>query len=159
MSKTVIIIVSLLVLLLISGVAIARYKGLCGNSEARIGWMAERLDKHLDLTDNQRVHLDKFRSEIISMAETLRSDREIYANEAADLLNQSSLDRERAHTLLMQKQAQLASISSDFIDAFADFSDNLDQHQRNKLQTMILHHKAHRHCAADCNTSAKPDQE
>ncbi|MCG7902645.1 MAG: hypothetical protein JAY60_09525 [Candidatus Thiodiazotropha weberae] len=159
MSKTAIIIISLLVLLLISGVAIARYKGFCSNSEARIGWMAERLDKHLELSDNQRVHLDKFRVEIISMADTLRSDREMYANEAADLLNQSSLDRQRAHTLLMQKQAQLASISSDFIDAFADFSDNLEQHQRDKLQSMILHHKAHRHCGPGCNSPTKLNQE
>ncbi|MCG7989344.1 MAG: hypothetical protein JAZ20_03180 [Candidatus Thiodiazotropha weberae] len=159
MIKTAIIIVSLLVLLLISGVAIARYKGFCSNSEARIGWMAERLDKHLELSDNQRVHLDKFRTEVISMTETMRSDREMYAKEAADLLNQTSLDRERAHTLLMQKQAQLASISSDFIDAFADFSDNLEQHQRDKLQTMILHHKAHRHCGPGCDTPANSKQE
>ena len=158
MSKTAIIIISLIVLLLISGVAIARYKGFCSSSEARVGWMADRLDRHLELSENQRTHLDKFQTEVLSMAETLRSDRELYATEAADLLSQSSLDRERAHTLLMQKQAQLASISSDFIDAFADFSDNLEQHQRDKLQSMILRHKAHRHCGFGCNTAPKSTQ-
>jgi hypothetical protein len=59
----------------------------------------------------------------------------------------------------MQKQAQLASVSSDFIDAFADFSDNLDQHQRDKLKKMILHHRARKHCEYGCNRPTIPEQE
>jgi uncharacterized membrane protein len=153
MSKTAIIVISLIVLVLISSVAVARYKGFCSHSESRISWMTDKLGRHLELSDIQKNHLDKFRSEVIAITETLKSDRSLYAAEAAELLNQPNLDRERAHTLLMQKQAQLASISSDFIDAFADFSDNLNQHQRDKLQAMILHHKTHRHCGFGCDSN------
>ena len=159
MGKTVIIVLSILALLLVSGVAIARYKGLCGGAEGRIDWMAERLDKQLELNDSQRQQLEMLRSEVVTIAETLRSDRASYANEAADLLGQPTLDRERAHTLLMQKQAQLASVSSDLIEAFADFSDNLEQHQRDKLQAMILKHRQHRHCGFDCNRNDAMTQE
>jgi hypothetical protein len=152
MSKTLIITICVVTLLLISSVAIARYKGFCSGPEGRISWLANRLDNHLDLSDTQRSQLDTLSAEVAIIAETLRSDRSLYASEAVELLSQPQLDRERAHRLLMQKQAQLASVSSDFIDAFADFSDNLDQHQRDKLQAMILKHKQHRHCGFNCNS-------
>jgi hypothetical protein len=159
MSKTVIIILCIFALLLVSGVAIARYKGLCGGTEGRIGWMANRLDKQLELNDSQRKQLDILRSEVVTIAETLRGDGSSYVTEAVELLNQPTLDRERAHTLLMQKQAQLASVSSDLIEAFADFSDNLEQHQRDKLQAMILKHRQHRHCGFACSSANATTQE
>ena len=159
MGKTVIIVLSILALLLVSGVAIARYKGLCGGAEGKIGWMAERLDRHLELNDSQRQQLEMLRSEVATIAETLHSDRASYASEAADLLGKPTLDRDRAHTLLMQKQAQLASVSSDLIEAFADFSDNLEQHQRDKLQAMILKHRQHRHCGFNCGNNSAATQE
>ncbi|MES9830981.1 MAG: hypothetical protein ABW139_01945 [Candidatus Thiodiazotropha sp. DIVDIV] len=159
MSKSVIIVICIFVLLLVSGVAIARYKGLCNSPEGRISWMADRLDSHLELNDSQRNQLELLKAEVVTIAETLHSDRSVYAGEATELLSTPVLDRERAHTLLMQKQAQLASVSSDLIEAFADFSDNLEQHQRDKLQTMINKHRQHRHCGFDCNSLKAETQE
>lgn len=159
MSKSVIIFICIFALLLVSGVAIARYKGLCNSTEGRIDWMASRLDSHLQLNESQKSQLDLLKAEVVTIAETLRSDRSVYASEATELLSSPVLDRQRAHTLLMQKQAQLASVSSDLIEAFADFSDNLEQHQRDKLQAMINKHRQHRHCGFDCKRLDTETQE
>jgi Spy/CpxP family protein refolding chaperone len=146
MGKTLIITLIVLVALLVSGVAIARFKGCCAGPEGRIGWMTDRIGKQLNLDDTQQQHLAELKEQLVISINELRRDRPSYADQAIDLLESPEFDRERAHTLLMQKQAQLASLSADVIDAFADFSDNLNQNQRQKLQSMIRHHREHRHC-------------
>ena len=150
MGKTLIITLIVLATLLISGVAIARFKGYCSGPEGRISWMTERIGKQLDLDDSQHNQLTALKDQIVLSVNELRRDRSSYVDQAIDLLESPDFDREHARTLLMQKQAQLASLSSDVIDAFADFSNNLNQVQRDKLQSMIRHHREHRHCKFAC---------
>ncbi|MES9990956.1 MAG: periplasmic heavy metal sensor [Candidatus Thiodiazotropha sp.] len=150
MGKALIISLIVLLALLVSGVAIARYKGYCAGPEGRINWMTERLGKQLELDDTQQQHLTQLKEQVVLSVNELKRDRSSYVDQAIDLLESQQFDRERAHTLLMQKQAQLASLSTDIIDAFAEFSDNLDQTQRDKLQSMIKHHREHRHCRFAC---------
>ncbi|MEW7972312.1 MAG: periplasmic heavy metal sensor [Candidatus Thiodiazotropha endolucinida] len=159
MGKTLIITLVVMVALLISGVAIARYKGYCAGPEGRIGWMTDRIGRQLDLDDSQQQYLAQLKDQIVLSANELRRDRSTYVDQAIDLLESSEFDREKARTLLMQKQAQLASLSSDVIDAFADFSNNLNQSQRDKLQSMIMHHREHRHCKFACGDSKQLTQE
>jgi Spy/CpxP family protein refolding chaperone len=153
MGKALLITLIVLVALLVSGVAIAHYKGYCSGPEGRIGWMTERIGKQLDLDDTQQQHLVEFKDQLVLSINELRRDRSNYADQAIDLLESPEFDREKARTLLMQKQAQLASLSTDMIDAFADFSDNLNQNQRDKLQSMIERHREHRHCRFACGES------
>ncbi|MEW7986921.1 MAG: periplasmic heavy metal sensor [Candidatus Thiodiazotropha sp.] len=159
MGKTLIITLVVLVALLISGAAIARYKGYCAGPEGRIGWMTDRIGRQLDLDDSQQQYLAQLKDRIVLSANELRRDRSTYADQAIDLLESSEFDREKARTLLMQKQAQLASLSSGVIDAFADFSNNLNQSQRDKLQSMIKRHREHRHCKFACGDSKQSTQE
>ncbi|MCU7922418.1 MAG: periplasmic heavy metal sensor [Candidatus Thiodiazotropha sp. (ex Dulcina madagascariensis)] len=159
MGKTTIVILIVLALLLVSGVAIARYKGFCSGPEGRIDRVTERIGKQLQLDDVQHLQLDQLKEKFVVIAHELRSDRSTYVDEAIDLLNTPALDREQAHTLLMRKQAQLASVSNELIDAFADFSDNLNQSQRNELQSMISHHREHRHCKFACGGGWSATQE
>ncbi|MEW8101385.1 MAG: periplasmic heavy metal sensor [Candidatus Thiodiazotropha endolucinida] len=159
MGKTLIITLVVMVALLISGVAIARYKGYCAGPEGRIGWMTDRIGRQLDLDDSQQQYLAQLKDQIVLSANELRRDRSTYVDQAIDLLENSEFDREKARTLLMQKQAQLASLSSDVIDAFADFSNNLNQSQRDKLQSMIMYHREHRHCKFACGDSKQLTQE
>ncbi|MEW8563733.1 MAG: hypothetical protein AB2541_16615, partial [Candidatus Thiodiazotropha sp.] len=113
----------------------------------------------LDLNDSQKHQLTQLKEQIVLSVNELKRDRSTYVDQAIDLLESPQFDRERAHTLLMQKQAQLASLSTDIIDAFAEFSDNLDQSQRDKLQSMIKHHREHRHCRFACGDSEQATQE
>lgn len=159
MGKTTIIILIVLTALLVSGVAIARYKGYCAGPEGRIGWVADRIGRQLELNDSQQQHLSLFKERAVMTFKELRSDRSVYIDQAIELLESPEFDRDRAHTLLMQKQAQLASVSNDLIDAFAQFSDNLDQSQRDKLQSMIKHHRDHRHCRYGCGDSQAATQD
>ncbi|MES9838435.1 MAG: periplasmic heavy metal sensor [Candidatus Thiodiazotropha sp.] len=159
MGKALIITLIVVVALLISGVAIARYKGYCAGPDGRISWMTDRLGSQLDLNDSQKHQLTQLTEQILLSVNELRRDRSSYVDQAIDLLENPQFDRERAHTLLMQKQAQLASLSTEIIDAFAEFSDNLDQIQRDKLQSMIRHHREHRHCRFACGDSEPMTQE
>lgn len=159
MGKVLIITLILLLILFVSGVAIARYKGYCTGAEGRIGWMTERIGKQLDLNDTQHHQLAQLKEQIVLSMNELRRDRSTYLDQAIDLLEGPEFDRERAHTLLLQKQAQLASLSSDIIDAFAEFSNVLDQNQRDKLQSMIKHHREHRHCGFACGDGGQVLQE
>ncbi|MBT2972241.1 MAG: periplasmic heavy metal sensor [Candidatus Thiodiazotropha sp. (ex Ctena orbiculata)] len=159
MGKALIITLIVLVALLISGVAIARYTGYCAGPDGRISWMTNRLGNQLDLNDSQKHQLTQLKEQIVLSVNELKRDRSTYVDQAIDLLESPQFDRERAHTLLMQKQAQLASLSTDIIDAFAEFSDNLDQSQRDKLQSMIKHHREHRHCRFACGDSEQATQE
>lgn len=151
MGKTLIITLIVLVTLLISGMAIARFNGYCAGPEGRISWVTERIGKQLNLDDAQHHQLTALKDQIVLSVNELRRDRSSYVDQAIDLLESPDFDREQARTLLMQKQAQLASLSSDVIDAFADFSNNLNQGQRDKLQSMIRHHREHRHCMSACD--------
>ena len=159
MGKVLIISLIVLVALFISGVAIARYKGFCAGPEGRIGWITARMEKQLGLDDSQQNQLAQFRQQIVLSLNELKRDKSNYMDQVIEMLERPEFDRERAHTLLMQKQAQLASLSSDIIDAFAEFSNNLDQNQRDKLQSMIRHHREYRHCGFACGDSGQLMQE
>lgn len=150
MGKTLLITLIVLVMLVISGVAIARFKGYCAGPEGRIGWITGRIGKQLDLNETQQRHLADLKAQLVLSVNEFRRDGSSYADQAIELLDTPRFDREKARTLLMQKQAQMASLSTDIIDAFAEFSDNLNPSQREKLQSMISHHREHRHCRFPC---------
>jgi uncharacterized membrane protein len=159
MGKPLLITFIVLLMLLLSGVAIARYKGYCSGPEGRIGWMVNRIGNKLDLDETQQHHLAELKQQIVVSVNELRQDRSTYTDQAIELLEKPEFDREKAHTLLMQKQAQLASLSTDVIDAFAKFSDNLNQSQRDKLQSMIRHHHEHRLCRFACGEREQQSRE
>ncbi|MCU7845706.1 MAG: periplasmic heavy metal sensor [Candidatus Thiodiazotropha sp. (ex Monitilora ramsayi)] len=144
MGKTTLIVIAILALLLISGVAIARYKGFCG-PEGRITWVTERIGDKLELDDQQRNQLAQLKNQAVDIMQEMREERKNTAEEAIALLDSPKLDREWARRLIEEKQTQLASAADQLIDHFADFSDNLNEDQRNKLQEMIQHHRSHRH--------------
>ncbi|MCU7811854.1 MAG: periplasmic heavy metal sensor [Candidatus Thiodiazotropha sp. (ex Notomyrtea botanica)] len=157
MGKTTLIIVAILALLLISGVAIARYKGFCNGPEGRISWVTERLGKKLDLDETQRTQLTQLKDQTLDIMQEMRDERESTAETTIALLDSPTLDREQARQLVAEKQTQLASAADQLIDVFADFSDNLRDDQRSKLQEMIQHHRDRRHCGF-CNRSETATQ-
>ncbi|MCU7809402.1 MAG: periplasmic heavy metal sensor, partial [Candidatus Thiodiazotropha sp. (ex Semelilucina semeliformis)] len=108
MGKTTLIIVAILALLLISGVAIARYKGFCNGPEGRISWVTERLGKKLDLDETQRTQLTQLKDQTLEIMQEMRDERESTAETAIALLDSPTLDREQARQLVAEKQTQLA---------------------------------------------------
>ena len=152
MGKTTLIVIAILALLLISGIAIARYKGFC-EPEGRINWVTERIGDKLELDDQQRNQLTQLKNHAVDIMQVMREERKNTAEEAIALLDSPKLDREWARRLIEEKQIQVANAADQLVDHFADFSDNLSEDQRNKLQEMIQHHRGHRHCGFMCNRS------
>lgn len=150
MGKTTLIIIVLLLLLLVSGLAIAHYKGFCAGPEGRLDWAAKRLGSKLDLDQTQQTQLVHFKEQAMEIVKDLRSERATTAETAIALLDTPQMDREQARQLVREKQTRLASAADRLVDAFADFSDNLSEGQRRKLQEMIRQHRAHGHCHFAC---------
>jgi Spy/CpxP family protein refolding chaperone len=150
MGKTTIIVIAILVLLTISGIAIARYKGFCNGPEGRINWLTERIDKKLDLDDQQRSQLTELRDQTLNIMQEMRSNRDSTADTALALLDAPTFNREAARRLVDEKQTRLVKVTDQLIDHFADFSDSLRDDQRTKLREMIQHHRGYRHCGFHC---------
>ena len=151
MGKTTMIVIALLALLLISGYAVARYKGFCAGPEGRLDWAAKRLGSKLDLNQTQESQLLQFKNQALEIVQDMRDERTTTAEAAIALLDTPQLDREQARRLVQEKQAQLASAADRLVDAFADFSDQLSDTQRRKLQEMIRQHRARSHCHFACD--------
>ena len=159
MGKTTMIIIALLALLLISGYAVARYKGFCAGPEGRLDWAAKRLGSKLDLNQTQESQLLQFKNQALEIVQDMRAERTTTAEAAIALLDTPKMDREQARQLVREKQAQLASAADRLVDAFADFSDNLSDGQRHKLQEMIRQHRARGHCHFACGEPERAVQQ
>ncbi len=151
MGKSAIIVIVILALLMVSGIAIARYKGFCNGPEGRMNWVTERIDKKLDLDEQQRNQLTELKDQTLTIMQEMRSERESTSEAALALLDSPKFNREAARRLVDEKQTQLATAADQLIDHFGDFSDTLTDEQRAKLQEMIQHHRNHRHCGFNCN--------
>jgi len=151
MGKTILIIIAVLALLLISGLAIAHFKGYCGWPEARMAWVAKRLGSKLELDETQQTQLMQFKDQALEILHGIRDGRPATTDAAIALLDNPRLDREQARRLLHDKQTRLASAAEQLVEAFADFSDSLNDTQRGKLQEMIRRHRDSGHCRFACN--------
>lgn len=76
MRKTLLITLIILLALLVSGVAIARFKGYCVGPEGHIGWMTDNLDKQLDLDETQQQHLAEFKQQLVLSVNELSRDKQ-----------------------------------------------------------------------------------
>lgn len=159
MGKTTIIVIAVLALLLISGLVIARYKGFCSGPEGRLDWAAKRLGGKLELDQTQQTQLMHFKDQVMVILQEFRDERPATTEAAIALLDAPSLDREQARRLLREKQTRLASAADRLVDAFADFSDTLNDRQRSRLQEMIRRHRDRRHCHFACGDPGKAVQQ
>ena len=145
MGKTLLVVLIVLAVVSISSLAYAHYRGFWGGVEGRADWLTERVSRRLELDDQQRQQLGQLRDKMVELAGQMRSERPQHIEQAQQLLETPQLDRQQAYRLWEEKHAWLAVAGPALIDAFADFSDSLNQAQREELQQMIRQHREHRH--------------
>jgi Spy/CpxP family protein refolding chaperone len=149
--KTAVIILIVLGVVVISGIAYARYQGFCNGPEGRAEWLVKRISNKLELDESQKRQLEQLRDQALELRGEMRSERPRHMEQLLGLLDAPSFDRQAANRLLADKQAWLATVGPQLIDGFADFNDSLRDDQRSKLREMIARHRQHRHghCCSD----------
>ena len=129
--------------LLIGGVAACKHKMHSATPEERGEWVVEKVSKKLELNETQKIKLVNLKDELLAVRKTMRSDRDEKRAEVLAMLQQPTLDREKANTMVQQKINVASTQAPVVIDAMADFYDSLDDAQRAELVEHIEDKMAH----------------
>jgi hypothetical protein len=141
MTKTLIILfVAGVAVLLVGGVAWAKHRGYCGGTERII----ERATRELALNPEQKGKLETLGRTLTGIREQWRQRRGEVKGQVLDLLSTPTLDRDKAASLLEQRHEVWRERGDLLLAQFADFSDSLDDGQRQKLRAWIEKRTRHR---------------
>jgi Spy/CpxP family protein refolding chaperone len=137
MSKTLIVILTVVVLFALVGGALAwaKHRGLCRHGG--LDWLQARVASRLDLNEPQRERLKALAEQLLGLRDQWLETRRQGRGELLALLDAPSLDRERAEALLAARHLAWQARSPGLVAAFADFSDSLSAEQRGRLRGMI----------------------
>jgi Spy/CpxP family protein refolding chaperone len=131
--------------LLTTSVAACHHGMHYGSAEERGEWMAQKVSKELELNDLQQTRLAELKDELLDLRTSLRSDREQMRTEVLAMLQQPTLDRNKANAMVSEQVATINSRSPMIIDAIANFYDSLDDAQRAELRDFIQRKIEHQH--------------
>lgn len=136
MLKTILITLAVLVVIGAAGMAWAKQSGYC-SPEKRIQKITERVGKKLDLNDDQQGRLEVFAETLRGLRGERKAHRDAVKDNVTELLSASSLDRDRAITMIDERFQGMNDSKRTLVDAFADFSDSLEPEQRSQLAELI----------------------
>lgn len=142
LSKRNIIVISVGALLL-SGVVACNHGMHFGTAEERGEWMVQKVSKELELDSAQVDRLEAVKDEFIDMRRSLRSDRAQTRADVLAMLQEPTLDRDRANAIVAQYVEKISTRSPRIIDAVGAFYDSLDDAQRAELTGYIEHRMEH----------------
>lgn len=143
MLKIVLTITAVIGLLAVLGAAWAKHNGYCAGGD-RMQYVAERVARKLDLTDEQQAKLQTFTETLRQLRGDWGGRRKALTDELAGLLAAPSLDRNRVGELLDEQHQAMARRKGKIVDAFADFSDSLKPEQRTRLSELSGERLGHR---------------
>ncbi|UCB55006.1 MAG: Spy/CpxP family protein refolding chaperone [Thiotrichales bacterium] len=131
--------------LLVAGVVACNHGMYFGSAEERGEWMVEKVTRELELNRLQQDKLTAVKDEFLDLRRTMRSDREQTRTDVLAMLQQPTLDRDRANTIVAQYVDKVSARSPRIIDAVGNFYDSLDDEQREELTGFIEHKIEHHH--------------
>lgn len=131
--------------LLITAVAACNHGMHYGTAEERGEWMVQKVTKELELNPAQQANLAAVKEEMLAMRRTMRSDREQTRADVRAMLQQPTLDRDKANAIVAQYIEKINTGSPQIVDAVGTFYDSLDDEQRAELTGFIEHKMEHHH--------------
>lgn len=143
MLKILLVTLTILGVVAVSGIAWARYNGYCagGDLTQRV---TERVSRKLDLNEYQAAKLQGFAEKLQALRSGWSEGRNQIRGELEGLLAAPVLDRDRVTGLLDERHQALAERKGEIVDAFGDFSDSLEPGQRTRLAELITARLDHR---------------
>lgn len=138
MKKRNVIIVTLSALILIGGVAACKHGRHCGGfDEFDLSAATDRIASRLDLTESQKVDLERIAAEIAEKANAMHADHESQHREIADLVRQESIDRADVDRLVDEKMEKMMAMVDFAAERLIAFHGTLTPEQREKIATRI----------------------
>jgi len=131
--------------LLTAGVVACNHGMHFGSAEERGEWMVQKVSKELELNETQQARLVEVKDEFLEARRTMRSDREQTRADVLAMLQQPTLDRDKANAIVSLHMTTISSRSPVIIDAIGNFYDSLENGQRAELREFIEHKMDHHH--------------
>ena len=129
--------------LLAMGVVACNHGMHFGTPEERSEWMVQKVTGELELDQTQQARLAAVKDEFLDMRRDMRSDREQTRADLLAMLQQPTLDRDKANAIVAQYVDKVNTRTPQIIDAVGDFYDSLNDDQRAELNGFIRHKMEH----------------
>jgi Spy/CpxP family protein refolding chaperone len=129
--------------LLAVGIAACNHGIHFGTPEERGDWMVEKVTKELELNTTQQTNLSEVKDEFLELRKTMRSGREQHRADILAMLQQPTLDRNKANEIVSYHVDTINTRSPAIIDAIGNFYDSLDNEQRAELRELMEHKMEH----------------
>lgn len=122
--------------------------------EKRAEYFTQKIEKQLDLNDEQRAKLAIVKDEILTIRNEMRGKHEATHASVRDLLNASSLNQEKAITLVNGHVSEISNQAPRAIAALGGFWDSLNPEQQAKVrEKMDEHFEQRSHWGRSCRYS------
>ena len=131
--------------LLALGVVACNHGMYYGSAEERGEWMVQKVSNELELDQTQQARLEAVKDEFLNMRRSMRSEREQTRADVLAMLQQPTLDRDKANAIVAQYVEKINTRSPLIVDAIGNFYDSLDDMQRAELTAFIEHKMEHHH--------------
>jgi Spy/CpxP family protein refolding chaperone len=131
--------------LLAVGIAACNHGMHFGTPEERGEWMVQKATKELELNTTQQANLSVVKDKFLDLRTTMRSDREQHRADVLAMLQQPTLDRNKANEIVNYHVETINTRSPAIIEAIGNFYDSLDNEQRAELREFIEHKLQHHH--------------
>lgn len=104
-------------------------------------FLLNRFARDLDLTEEQKVTLDKIKDEIIAkheeMREEIREDRDGFKDEIISLVKSDKISKEQIYEFLERRESKKKEIDDFMIEKAVQIHDMLTPEQREKIAEKI----------------------
>lgn len=131
-----------------TGSVLAMLLAACGprhhSPEARADWVVEKITRKLDLDQGQTAKLNAVKEQVLVAREEMRQHREENRDTVTDLLNQPTLDRDKAMNLVTERTKAINEQAPQVIAALGEFYDSLTTEQQTRLREEIQERMEHR---------------
>ncbi len=108
--------------------------------EQKAEHITKRIAKELDLTGDQKLKLDKIKSDILDRKAEFTSIHAGFQDMFLGQLRSSSVDEAKLNQGFEEREAKVKELRTFLVSEFAQFHSMLDSNQRNKLATRLQDH-------------------
>lgn len=99
--------------------------------------VVERVSEKLALNDMQKDKLTSLSTELGNIGKSMKERRDATRSEVMALLDQPTLDRDKALAMVQQRTAAINELAPTVIASIGDFYDSLDAEQQAQVREML----------------------
>jgi len=129
------VVIVIFAIIAIKGIALARH--FHRFADGPHGFIIEKISENLNLTPEQKAHVEKISDQIKQKMEAKKSTRENMLDEFANEFKKDNMDRNKLKELSVKKDQEKQEMKDFMMDKIIEFHDLLTPDQRNKaVETM-----------------------